>query len=464
MLSSSTSVLFHVMIRSPAEAALQQTMDERWDAAVKDGALPDVDAMFPDDGGDQHSPSTQPAHLTGEGSASPPPASQPPEVPPPFVEPPPPQPTMLPPGTPLGAPGQRVTTPVTRPPGPTPSASAARVPTAASESPAPPSTAQKRDRSERGASHSSDVEASGGANGRPSKKARRPSTSDTPAAPAVVDAAEDPSAGAASDKPRVSDKSSGWLEVPADGLAMEAVLYDILAALREGSNAAASSTGAVGVPLLSRLPEVQRLPDRTTNPQYYAQVQDGVSLEMVEMRLRNHAYTSSSDFDKDLYAVFRSAHVYYRNDPARLGATFTLQRLYQELTKGDGRNVKNVSTPSATPSAALASVSSGPGTNATASSKVKQSEQIQMQELKYKEHLFKVGDFVHLMNPDDATKPIIGQIFRLWQAPECVLDSSWPAGSDDRLTHISQHGRQERPRVLVQSTRADGAHHDKTVS
>ena len=37
-----------------------------------------------------------------------------------------------------------------------------------------------------------------------------------------------------------------------------------------------------------------------------------------------------------------------------------------------------------------------------------------MEEVNYKGWKLKLGDWVHLSNPDDPSKPIVGQVFKCW--------------------------------------------------
>lgn len=48
-------------------------------------------------------------------------------------------------------------------------------------------------------------------------------------------------------------------------------------------------------------------------------------------------------------------------------------------------------------------------------------------ELHYKGWALKLSEWVHLANPDDPSRPIIGQIFRCWVSDEpCVRGLSFP--------------------------------------
>lgn len=48
-------------------------------------------------------------------------------------------------------------------------------------------------------------------------------------------------------------------------------------------------------------------------------------------------------------------------------------------------------------------------------------------ELHYKGWMLKLADWVHLCNPDDPSRPIVGQVFRSWVSDEpYVFFVAWP--------------------------------------
>lgn len=102
-----------------------------------------------------------------------------------------------------------------------------------------------------------------------------------------------------------------------------------------------------------------------------------------------------------------------------------LQRLYQRLTSyAEAPLHVNPPPPSET---YYASLSAGPGRaklmpsessshfedpHAFASTRVQSKDRVVTKEARYKGMSYKLGDFVHVMNPDDPSRPIVGQIFR----------------------------------------------------
>jgi len=81
---------------------------------------------------------------------------------------------------------------------------------------------------------------------------------------------------------------------------------------------------------------------------------------------------------------------------------------------------------SAGPASNISSIAAGPGNakpihSAASTSedgvttyRIQNKERAFIEEKTYKGITYKPGDYVHLMNPDDPAKPIIGQIFKVY--------------------------------------------------
>ena len=65
----------------------------------------------------------------------------------------------------------------------------------------------------------------------------------------------------------------------------------------------------------------------------------------------------------------------------------------------------------------FASISAGPGNGralTVASAVIDSRDRDFVDQISYKGSLYRIGDYVHLANPDDTSKPIVGQIYRLF--------------------------------------------------
>ncbi|ORY80739.1 hypothetical protein BCR35DRAFT_325164 [Leucosporidium creatinivorum] len=216
--------------------------------------------------------------------------------------------------------------------------------------------------------------------------------------------------------PGIPDVETGWMSADVGPNPRE-VYLDIIRKLRE-------QTDANGRPLATPLLTV---PDPTSRPDYHQIVKDPIALDIIENKARNGLYPSPEAFDRDLYHLFTVAKLFIRRDsPGSIYSDLiVLQRLYHELTKR-----RSALDPAPSLSGSLASVSVGPGNAAIKNedstidaqtgltSRVTLKDKIFLESINFKGQVFRSGDWVHLLNPDNPKKPIIGQIFKVYKRPD----------------------------------------------
>ncbi|TRM58713.1 hypothetical protein BD626DRAFT_573229 [Schizophyllum amplum] len=178
---------------------------------------------------------------------------------------------------------------------------------------------------------------------------------------------------------------------------------------------------------------LENIPDAFSVPSASSHL--SLSLKQIETRIRHKSYTSAKDFDKDFAALFMRGRRYYPIGSESYGRVLLLQRLYQALTGPD--------PPAGPPYASntnFASLAAGPGrvrplhsgaqsqtqvpsvSRASATlegvtgAKVSDQNRRFVEEVNYKGWKIRLGDWVHLSNPDDPARPIVGQIYRCWTA------------------------------------------------
>lgn len=118
--------------------------------------------------------------------------------------------------------------------------------------------------------------------------------------------------------------------------------------------------------------------------------------------------------------LFERARRWYLEGTTEYGHTLILQRLYNALTSSQP-SVSPLPIP-APSSTNFSTIIAGPGrarpTTDTESSlaithqKVPNKDRIGTPEVRHKGVSYRLGDYVHLIHPDDATRPIVGQVFR----------------------------------------------------
>jgi len=116
---------------------------------------------------------------------------------------------------------------------------------------------------------------------------------------------------------------------------------------------------------------------------------------------------------------------YYKTRELRILATIVPQRLYQALTSAHPPPGIPYSSPTN-----FASLRAGPGNikpvhgtdgdgiAGVTTHRVLVKDRTFVDELHYKGWSVKLADWLHLSNPDDPSRPIIGQVFRCWVSEE----------------------------------------------
>ncbi|KAL8276216.1 hypothetical protein RQP46_011377 [Phenoliferia psychrophenolica] len=236
----------------------------------------------------------------------------------------------------------------------------------------------------------------------------------------------------------IPDEESGWMYGDLGPNPVQRYL-DIIRQLRTHTDAQGRQ---LATPLLT-------LPDRATREDYYKLVPNPIALDVIETRAKAGGYATPEAFDRDLHHLFQVARLFIR--PETPGKVFTdlivLQRLYQELTKP----VSHVSPANSHALGSLSSIRKGPGNDvqptASASSPggaVGDAEggggkgnksggfslegKVLLNGVHFKGQMIRVGDWVHILNPDNPAKSIIAQIFKVYRkdgSPQRYFNVCW---------------------------------------
>ncbi|KAG6910616.1 hypothetical protein DXG01_009125 [Tephrocybe rancida] len=164
---------------------------------------------------------------------------------------------------------------------------------------------------------------------------------------------------------------------------------------------------------------LEAVPEESTVP--YLSYTSPLSLKAIENRLRAKNYQSSKEFDQEMARLFEKARRWYRANLESYGRTLLLQRLYQALLSSDPphgppyHSTTNFAASRAGPGN-VKPVHGGdaPGVAGVTTHRVLSKDRTFVDEVHYKGWSVKLGDWVHLSNPDDPSRPIVAQVFRCW--------------------------------------------------
>lgn len=172
------------------------------------------------------------------------------------------------------------------------------------------------------------------------------------------------------------------------------------------------------------------------------QIARPTSLHAITHRIVHCEYAQPALFEQDMLQLFSNARTWYGLGTPGYKEMVTLQRLYQQLTPSKGAlhdasgksHVKARATDidvvdsrraGAHASHYFASSAYGPGNEP--SDAAADAHKL-LDHAYFKGRAYRAGDWVHLMNPVDPSRPIVGQLFRVYQkksTPGIFVTACW---------------------------------------
>lgn len=137
----------------------------------------------------------------------------------------------------------------------------------------------------------------------------------------------------------------------------------------------------------------ERVPDKAAMPEYHAEIKSPIAMDVLKRKLKRKKYNSVDHFMQDVELMFDNAKQYNEEDSQIYKDAVHLQTesrkvAEQEKAKDDSKFVM-------------------------------EEGRIPMPNgILHNGELWKVGDWVHIQNANDLTKPIVAQIYRTWQDAE----------------------------------------------
>ncbi|GLB36753.1 putative bromo adjacent homology domain containing protein [Lyophyllum shimeji] len=168
---------------------------------------------------------------------------------------------------------------------------------------------------------------------------------------------------------------------------------------------------------------LESIPEESTIP--FLSFTSSLSLKLIETRARSKNYQTSRDIDMEMERLFLKARRWHKPGTEPYGRVLLLQRLYQSLMS------PNPPPPPLHSTTNFAALRAGPGNvkpvhggekeggvAGVTTHRVLTKDRTFVDQIQYKGWTVKLADWVHLSNPDDPSRPIIGQVFRCWVSDE----------------------------------------------
>lgn len=137
-----------------------------------------------------------------------------------------------------------------------------------------------------------------------------------------------------------------------------------------------------------------------------------MTLRLIGERVGRSEYGSSIDFEKDMLQLFYNGRRYFEPGSDAYGGVLTLQRMYNHMTQSTETAKEDIDDHSIARN--FASIQYGPcedqGSGPGEASS--EGERLRVPFVRYKGQVIFAGNFVHLSNPTDPSRPIIAQVFK----------------------------------------------------
>lgn len=141
--------------------------------------------------------------------------------------------------------------------------------------------------------------------------------------------------------------------------------------------------------------EFERVPDSRDVPTYRDVISNPIALDVVKKRIKRRQYDTVDQFVSDMDRIFENAKKFMNDETS--GVHLDAVHLQQVLTRATEEELRKPDSEYADPES-----------NSKTS-------RLPLDHIEHRGETYHVGDWVHLVNPNDPAKPTIGQIFRIWQ-------------------------------------------------
>ncbi|KAI9830258.1 MAG: hypothetical protein M1819_005785 [Sarea resinae] len=136
----------------------------------------------------------------------------------------------------------------------------------------------------------------------------------------------------------------------------------------------------------------EKLPDKAAMPEYFQEIKTPLAIDILKRKLKRKKYQSVDHFMKDMEIMFENAKMYNEDESLIYKDAVELQLEARRLAEQEKKKPD--------------------------SEFMQEDGRLPLEYILHNGELWKVGDWVHIQNPNDISKPIVAQIYRTWQDAE----------------------------------------------
>ncbi|KAI5793832.1 hypothetical protein DFH27DRAFT_602595 [Peziza echinospora] len=167
--------------------------------------------------------------------------------------------------------------------------------------------------------------------------------------------------------------------------------------IMKGLRKARDEEGHLRVTAFERLPDAKQLPD------YYETIKNPIALDVIKRKILRREYRTVEQFEADIRLMCENAKTYNEDDSDIFKDASAILDELSELAEAEkARNDSDFGAPVET----VSRVGAG------------KHSRFPLKSIEHKGDQYVVGDWVHITNPNDLSKPTVAQIFRMWEDAE----------------------------------------------
>lgn len=143
----------------------------------------------------------------------------------------------------------------------------------------------------------------------------------------------------------------------------------------------------------------EKLPEKRDYPEYYQEIAKPIALDNIKKNIKRRKYDTVEAFLNDMNLMFANARQFNMEGSQIYNDAMILQQEMMLLADEEMRK----------PDSTYQDL---------ASRNNNKTSRLPLDSVQHRGDTYRVGDWVHIHNMNDPSKPTIGQIFRIWQAPD----------------------------------------------
>lgn len=143
----------------------------------------------------------------------------------------------------------------------------------------------------------------------------------------------------------------------------------------------------------------EKLPEKRDYPEYYQEIARPIALDTIKKNIKRRKYDTVESYLNDMNLMFANARQFNMEGSQIYNDAMILQQEMMLLADEEMRK----------PDSTYQDL---------ASRNNNKTSRLPLDAVQHRGDTYRVGDWVHIHNMNDPSKPTIGQIFRIWQAPD----------------------------------------------